>query len=124
MYKIIQFFRYKGNEMSPINSIAASEDISSPKGKKLLDQYRDALRVKHYSPRTEDTYILWVKNFILYHNKRHPKEMGISEIGQFLAHLASEKEVSASTQNQAFSAILFLYRHVLHTELDAFALLE
>ncbi len=88
------------------------------KGKKLLDQYRDALRVKHYSPRTEDTYLLWVKNYILFHNKRHPNEMGIPEIEQFLCHLASDKTVSASTQNQAFSAILFLYRHILHTELD------
>jgi len=90
----------------------------STTGKKLLDQYRDVLRVKHYSPRTEDTYLSWVKNYILYHNKRHPSEMGVSEIGQFLTHLASKNEVAASTQNQAFSAILFLYRHVLHIELD------
>lgn len=90
----------------------------APKDKKLLDQYRDALRVKHYSPRTEDTYLQWVKNYILFHNKRHPKDMGIAEIGQFLAHLASGRQVSVSTQNQAFSAILFLYRHVLHLELD------
>jgi len=110
--------------MPPINSITDSEEIESPKGKKLLDQYRDALRVKRYSPRTEDTYVLWVKNYILYHNKRHPREMGISEIGQFITHLASEKEVSVSTQNQAFSAILFLYRHVLHVELDELNLMQ
>ena len=79
----------------PLSS--APQDISSPKGKKLLDQYRDALRIKHYSPRTEDTYINWVKNYILYHNKRHPKEMGVPEIGQFLTHLATAQEVSAST---------------------------
>jgi len=91
---------------------------STAHSKKLLDQYRDTLRIKHYSPRTEDTYITWVRNYILFHNKRHPKEMGIPEIGQFLAHLAGEQQVSASTQNQAFSAILFLYRHVLHIELD------
>jgi len=96
----------------------------SPNGKKLLDQYRDVLRIKHYSPRTEDTYLLWVKNYILFHNKRHPKEMGIPEIGQFITHLASQKKVSASTQNQAFSAILFLYRHVLHIELDELQLAE
>ena len=95
-----------------------TQDISSPKGKKLLDQYRDTLRVKHYSPRTEDTYVTWVKNYILFHNKRHPKEMGVPEIEQFLTHLATTQEVSSSTQNQAFSAILFLYRHVLHIELD------
>lgn len=94
------------------------QTAASHKGKKLLDQYRDALRVKHYSPRTEDTYLLWVKNYILFHNKRHPKEMGVPEIEQFLCHLASDKTVSASTQNQAFSAILFLYRHILHIELD------
>jgi integron integrase len=92
--------------------------------KKLLDQLRDVLRVKHYSPRTEDTYILWVKNFILHHNKRHPREMGVAEIGQFLTHLAVTEEVSASTQNQAFSAILFLYRHVLNQQLDELELAE
>ncbi len=91
-------------------------------GKKLLDQYRDTLRVKRYSPRTEETYIKWVKAFILYHNKKHPKEMGIPEIGGFLTHLATERNVSASTQNQAFSSILFLYRHVLNIPLDDLAL--
>ena len=100
----------------PITSIP--QDTASSQSKKLLDQYRDALRVKHYSPRTEDTYVIWVKNYILFHNKRHPKEMSIPEIGQFLTHLATTQQVSASTQNQAFSAILFLYRHVLHIELD------
>ncbi len=93
-------------------------------GKKLLDQYREALRVKHYSPRTEDTYAFWVKNYILYHKKRHPREMGVPEIGQFLTYLASSQEVSTSTQNQAFSAILFLYRYVLHIELDELALAQ
>jgi integron integrase len=92
--------------------------------KKLLDQYRDALRLKQYSPRTEKTYILWVRSYIFYHNKRHPKEMGILEIRQFITHLVSEKKVSASTQNQALSAILFLYRHVLHIQLDESSLAE
>ena len=82
--------------------------------KKLPDQYRDALRLKHYSSRTEKTYAPWVREYILYHNKRHPAQMGVPEINQFLAYLATKKEVSASTQNQALSAILFLYRHVLH----------
>ena len=100
-------------------SFRIAEGRNSPK---LLDVFRDALRVKHYSARTEDTYAAWVKNFILFHNKRHPREMGVGEIGQFLTHLASGKEVSASTQNQAFSAILFLYRHILHIELDEAAL--
>jgi integron integrase len=89
-----------------------------------MDQYREVLRVKHYSPRTEDTYADWVKNFIIFHGKRHPKEMGIPEIAQYLTHLASQKEVAASTQNQAFSAILFLYRHVLKIPLDEIQLAE
>jgi len=60
-----------------------SQPISpAPQGKKLLDQYRDALRIKHYSPRTEDTYTIWVKNYIIFHGKRHPKEMGVPERGQ------------------------------------------
>jgi integron integrase len=100
------------------------QNTAPPHGKKLLDQYRDAIRIKHYSARTEDTYIQWVKAYILYHNKRHPAEMGIPEINQFLAHLVTQKEVSASTQNQALSSILFLYRHVLHIELDEASLAE
>jgi integron integrase len=113
--------------MTPI-SYSTDRDFASfriadgPSAPKLLDVYRDALRVKHYSARTEDTYIAWVRNFILFHNKRHPREMGVDEIGQFLTHLAAEKDVSASTQNQACSAILFLYRHTLHIELDEAAL--
>jgi integron integrase len=94
------------------------QPTSSPQGKKLLDQYRDAIRLKQYSARTEKTYVLWVRSYILFHNKRHPKEMGVPEIRQFIAHLVSEKKVSASTQNQALSAILFLYRHVLFIKLD------
>lgn len=75
---------------------------------KLLDQVRDAIRVKHYSFRTEKTYINWIKKFIFFHNKRHPLEMGEKEISQFLTHLAVKVKVSASTQNQALSALLFL----------------
>ena len=86
--------------------------------KKLLDQMREALRLKHYSHRTEEAYSDWVRRFILFHNKRHPAEMGAPEIQAFLAYLAGEKKVSASTQNQALSAILFLYREVLHKEIE------
>ncbi|HKJ39883.1 MAG TPA: integron integrase, partial [Anaerolineales bacterium] len=86
--------------------------------RKLLDQVSDAIRLKHYSLRTEQTYKDWIKRYILFHGKRHPKEMGIQEIQTFLTHLASEKNVAASTQNQALSAILFLYRHVLHIEIE------
>lgn len=80
-----------------------SQPIQPTPPKKLLDQYRDALRVKHYSPRTEKTYIQWVRAYILFHKKRHPKEMGIPEIREFVTHLGSEKSVSVSTQNQALS---------------------
>jgi integron integrase len=80
---------------------------------KLLDEVRDAIRVRHYSIRTEQAYIDWIKRFIIFHNKRHPSEMGETEISQFLTHLAVNRNVAASTQNQALSAILFLYKHVL-----------
>ncbi len=81
--------------------------------KKLLDIVREKIRLKHYSLSTERTYVYWIKYYILFHNKRHPKEMGKVEIEQFLTYLAVEKKVSPTTQNQAFSAILFLYKEVL-----------
>jgi integron integrase len=81
--------------------------------KKLLDQVRDAIRRKHYSVRTEQAYVYWIKRFIFFHNRRHPKEMGAPEIEAFLTHLAVNENVAASTQNQALSALLFLYREVL-----------
>jgi len=84
----------------------------------LLDAVRSALRVRHYSLRTEHTYVQWIRRFILFHQKRHPKEMGEPEIRAFLTHLAVERRVAASTQNQALSAILFLYKYVLRKELD------
>jgi integrase len=84
----------------------------------LLDQVRDAIRRKHYSIRTEDAYVRWIKRFILFHDKRHPRDMGAPEIEAFLTHLAVESKVAASTQNQAFNAILFLYREVLKQDLD------
>jgi hypothetical protein len=87
--------------------------------KKLLDQLREVLRLKHYSYRTEEAYLGWVRRFILFHKKRHPAEMGAPEIRAFLAHLARDGHISASTQNQALSAILFLYREVLHKEAAA-----
>jgi len=87
--------------------------------KKLLDQVRDVLRLKHYSIRTEESYVDWIRRYILFHAKRHPKDMGRAEVEAFLTHLAVEGNVAASTQNQAFSALLFLYREVLKIELDA-----
>lgn len=84
---------------------------------KLLDQLRDRLRVKHYSIRTETQYLQWVRRFILYHGKRHPRVMGEKEVEAFLTHLATVGNVSASTQNQALSALLFLYREILAVNL-------
>ena len=84
---------------------------------KLLDQLAAKTRLLHYSKRTEAAYVDWVKRFILFHNKRHPREMGAAEIEAFLTHLVVERNVAASTQNQAFAAILFLYQKVLEIEL-------
>ena len=89
-----------------------------PPEKKLLDQVRDLLRVKHYSLRTEQAYVNWIKRFILFHNKRHPREMGVTGISAFLTHLAVEEHVAASTQNQALAALLFLYRELLQIDLS------
>ncbi|PYS91836.1 MAG: integron integrase [Acidobacteria bacterium] len=84
---------------------------------KLLDLVRHTMRVRHLSRRTEEAYVHFIKHFILFHGKRHPAEMGAEEIQAFLTHLAVKKHVAASTQNQALSALLFLYRDVLHQEL-------
>ena len=88
---------------------------TSPAKPKLLDQLRRALRSRHYSRRTERTYCQWVRRYIFFHNVRHPAEMAEAEINAFLTHLAVKENVSASTQNQALSALLFLYRHVIRT---------
>lgn len=87
--------------------------------KKLLDQVREVLRKKHYSLRTEESYIDWIIRYIRFHQLRHPRELGISEIEAFLSHLALDRHVAASTQNQARSALLFLYRQVLELPIDA-----
>lgn len=92
-------------------------DPDNPHTPRLLEQVVEHLRVKHYSLRTEKTYVDWVKRFIWFHGKRHPKEMGAPEIEAFLSHLAVERSVSASTQNQAKSALLFLYKEVLGMQL-------
>jgi site-specific recombinase XerD len=87
---------------------AAREPAQKPK---LLDCLREALRARHYSRRTEQTYCHWVKRVIIFHNKRHPAEMAEPEINAYLTHLAVKEKVSASTQNQALSGLLFLYRY-------------
>jgi integron integrase len=89
---------------------------SAPQPPRLLDRVREACRLRHYSLRTEEAYVAWIKRFILFHNKRHPLEMGAAEINAFLTDLAVARHVSASTQNQAFSALLFLYQKVLDVD--------
>lgn len=86
---------------------------------KLFPSIVERLRVKHYSKRTEDAYVQWIKRFILHHDKRHPRDMGVAEVEDFLTHLAVARNVSASTQNQAKSALLFLYDEVLEQRLPA-----
>ncbi len=87
-------------------------------GPRLLDRLRDAIRRRHYSRRTEEAYIHWTKRFIFFHGKRHPSELGEVAVTAFLNHLATDRKVAASTQNQALSALLFLYKEALGTELD------
>lgn len=84
---------------------------------KLLDQLRESLRVRRYSLRTEDAYVDWARRFILFHGKRHPGEMGAPEVEAFLTHLAVDRHVAPSTQNQAKAALLFMYRHLLGGDL-------
>ena len=84
---------------------------------RLLDQARERMRVKHYSLRTEEAYLHWMRRFVLHHGKRHPRDLAAAEVEAFLSHLAAEAHVSASTQNQALAALLFLYREVLGAEL-------
>lgn len=85
---------------------------------RLLDQVRDQIRVRHYSIRTETAYIGWIRRFIVYHSKRHPRELGESHVEAFLTHLAVDRKVAPATQSQALNAILFLYRDVLGMKLD------
>lgn len=93
------------------------DSVTSPQPPKLLDQLRERIRYRHYSLRTEQAYVHWVKRFIFFHDKRHPREMGRLEVEAFLSHLANVGKVAVSTHHQALSALLFLYREVLGTEL-------
>ncbi len=88
---------------------------------KLLDQVRMVIRTRHYKYTTEQTYVAWIKRYILFHGKKHPTEMGDKEVSEFLSHLAMNKNVAASTQNQALNAIVFLYKHVLDRPLGDFS---
>lgn len=91
---------------------------------RLMDKVRETLRVRHYSPATEKSYTRWIRLFIIFHDKRHPAEMGAPEISAFLTHLAVRQRVAASTQNQARAALLFLYRHVLDRDPGSLADVE
>ena len=84
---------------------------------RLLDQIRTAIRLRHYSRRTEQAYVHWARRYVLFHGKRHPRELGAPEVESFLSALATERQVSASTQSQALAALLFLYREVLAQDL-------
>ena len=98
----------------PNQTLASS---STPKAPKLIDRVRETMRTGRYSPRTETVYVHWIKRYIRFHGIRHPQEMGAEEVKAFLSHLAIQMNVAASTQNQAFSALLFLYQNVLKKRL-------
>src|SRR5260370_10845928 len=91
--------------------------LPGSKAPKLLDRVRETMRTGRYSPRTETAYVDWIKRYIRFHGIRHPQEMGADEVKAFLGHLATQMNVAASTQNQAFSALLFLYQDVLKKRL-------
>ncbi|MGP1685262.1 MAG: integron integrase [Giesbergeria sp.] len=95
----------------------AASPVAAKPPQKLLERLRDHLRTRHYSIRTEATCVDWARRFILFHGKRHPQEMGGADVEAFLTHLAVDRQVSASTQNQAKAAILYLYKQVLQIEL-------
>ena len=99
-------------------SIVKEQPPHNPEQPRILDRVRQTIRMRHYSPSTEKTYIHWIRRFILYHRKRHPALMREREISQFLSYLAVHEKVSVSTQNQAFNALLFLYREVLKIDLQ------
>ena len=86
---------------------------------RLIEQVRAEIRARHYSRRTEDAYVHWIRRFIVFHGRRHPRELGALEISAFVTWLAVERHVAASTQNQALSGVLFLYREVLHQKVGA-----
>lgn len=91
---------------------------------KLLDQVVDVIRKRHYSIRTEQAYTDWIKRFIIFNGKRHPRDMGGEEISKYISYLATDRNVAASTQNQALNAIVFLYKRVLEIDLGDFGPME
>ncbi len=109
-----------GERRSRRTPVFLVRETTSPSARapRLLDRVRDAIRARHYSRRTEKAYVGWIRRFILFHARRHPAEMGAAEITAYLTHLATHRRVSASTQNQALSSLLFLYREVLEKEVE------
>jgi integron integrase len=106
------------NAMSQVPDSSAHPVVAADgKEKKLAERFREAIRARHYSRRTEKTYWYWIRYFIFFHGKRHPSQLGGDEVSAFLSWLAIERDVAAATQNQALSALLFLYKHVLGQEL-------
>ena len=93
------------------------DSTGTPKGDRLIDRFRAAIRTRHYSRRTEKSYWMWIRWFIFFHGKRHPGDMGATEVTAFLSYLATDRNVAAATQNQALSALLFLYKAVLERDL-------
>ena len=110
---------YCGRALGPEPRGLVAEQCPAPPagGPRLLTRVREAIRTRHLSPRTEEAYVFWIRRYVLFHGKRHPAELGGAEVTRFLSHLAVAARVSASTQNQALSALLFLYRRVLHIDL-------
>jgi integron integrase len=112
------------NQTAGQRFVHSSKELPHSSKPRLLDQVRHVIRCKHYSYSTEQTYIDWIKRYIFFHNKRHPKEMREKEISEFLTHLAVKRNVSSSTQNQALCALVFLYKHVLKIDLAEFNLIR
>ena len=113
-------FRGTGGQNRKRSAFFTIMSISEPDGvhkPKFIEEVRRALRLRHYSIRTERTYVDWIRQFILFHGKRHPKDLGEAEVSAFLTHLAADRQVAASTQNQALSALLFLYQQFLQRKL-------
>ncbi len=107
---------YRGGEHRA-TTVAETPPAYGPRSPRLLDRVRKAIRMRHMSRRTEQAYVFWIRRYILFHDKRHPATLGAEEVTRFLSHLAEDRRVSASTQNQALSALLFLYRQVLGVKL-------
>jgi len=99
-----------------INTAITAFQPPTPLQPKLIEQLRNELRLRHYSLKTEESYVNWYKRYVHFHGVRHPAQMGADEVGRYLTHLAVERHVAASTQNQALNAIIFLYKHVLKTD--------